>query len=49
MPLVRAALEKRKVGDPHSYVVGTDSIRRYVKVAKGKRREASTVIVLADF
>jgi hypothetical protein len=49
VPLVRAALEKRKAGDPHPYVVGTDSIRRYVKVAKGKRREASTVIVLADF
>jgi hypothetical protein len=29
-----AALEKRKAGDPHPYVVGTDSIRRYVKVAE---------------
>jgi hypothetical protein len=30
----KAALEKRKGGDPHPYVVGTDSIRRYLKVAE---------------
>jgi len=29
-----AALEKRKAGDPHPYVVGTDSIRRYLQVAE---------------
>jgi hypothetical protein len=29
-----AALEKRKAGDPHPYVVGTESIRRYLKVAE---------------
>jgi hypothetical protein len=33
-PAKMAALEKRKAGDPHPYVVGTDSIRRYVKVAE---------------
>jgi hypothetical protein len=33
-PAKMAALEKRKAGDPHPYVVGTDSIRRYLKVAE---------------
>ena len=29
-----AALEKRKAADPYPYVVGTDSIRRYLQVAE---------------
>src|SRR5260370_20464398 len=33
-PAKMAALEKRKAGDPHPYVVGTDSIRRYLQVAE---------------
>jgi len=33
-PTKMAALEKRKAGDQHPYVVGTDSIRRYLKVAE---------------
>jgi len=32
-PVKMAALEKRKAGDPHPYVVGTDSNHRYLKVA----------------
>jgi hypothetical protein len=37
-PAKMAALEKRKAGDLHPYVVGTDSIRRYVKVAVERAR-----------
>ena len=33
-PVKMAALEKRKAGDPHPYVVGTDSIHRYLQVAE---------------
>jgi hypothetical protein len=33
-PAKMVVLEKRKAGDPHPYVVGTDSIRRYLKVAE---------------
>jgi metallo-beta-lactamase class B len=28
------ALKNRKPGDPHPYVVGTDSVKRYMKVAE---------------
>jgi metallo-beta-lactamase class B len=37
-PAKMAALEKRKAGGPHPYVVGTDSIRRYLKVAEERAR-----------
>jgi metallo-beta-lactamase class B len=33
-PAKMAALEKRKARDPHPYVVGTDSIRRYLQVVE---------------
>lgn len=28
------AMATRKPGDPHPYVIGTDSVRRYLKVAE---------------
>ena len=34
MPMGLPALANRKKGDPHPYVVGTDSVKRYLTVAE---------------
>ena len=35
------ALEKRKAGEPHPYVIGNDAVRRYIKVAEECARVAA--------
>jgi hypothetical protein len=40
-PAKMAALEQRKPGGAHPYVIGTDSIRRYLKVAEECARAAA--------
>jgi metallo-beta-lactamase class B len=36
------ALAQRKTGDPHPYVIGNDSVRRYIKVAEECARAYAT-------